>query len=93
MAFCAAAAVLPIAASAATATVADKSVVKKSAPSPIAAKVQPQDRVYIVYVITTESRIPKRYVFRAGNFLSTASPERMFFNQQLMLNGFRIVNK
>jgi hypothetical protein len=86
IAFCLSAAALPIAASA-----ANPSSSPATSPKTVAdeSKTHPKDRYYIVYVLTTESRIPKRYVYRAGSLLATGSPERIYFNRRLrLLNGF-----
>jgi hypothetical protein len=94
MGLCLAAAALPLAAGAATSNTQGKSVVKNSTPAQIAAdeaKHPRLERYYVVYVLTTESRIPKRYVYRAGSVLATGSPERIIFNRHLLPNGFRIV--
>ncbi len=37
-------------------------------------------REYYIYVLTTESRIPKRYIYRFSSEVTTASPVVMYFN-------------
>ena len=42
---------------------------------------KPVVRQYVIFVLTTESRIPKRYIVRYnGNQLTTVTPLSMYFN-------------
>ncbi len=46
-----------------------------------AAPPKPVAREYVIFVLTTESRIPKRYIVRYnGSQLTTVTPLSMYFN-------------